>query len=123
VPPGSRRNPVAAGTNQLLREGAHPLLEPSDVLEALALTAGSRRGAGVEGGAAPDPGGRQWQPDPPVPLSAAATSVLGACGGEPVTVDQLAVRCGLGLGPVSRAVAELEGAGRMVRRRGWLWPC
>jgi DNA processing protein len=128
VPPGSRRNPVAEGTNQLLREGAHPLLEPSDVLEALALTAGSRRGAGptpapipADPAHLPGPGG--WRPDPAPPLSTGAAAVLLACGGEPATVDQLAVRTGLGLGPVARAVAELERTGRMVRQRGWLWPC
>ena len=128
VPPGSRRNPVAAGTNQLLREGAHPLLEPSDVLEALALTPGSRRGEGP----GPDPvaadgsspaGSGGWRPDPPPPMSPGAASVLQACGGEPATVDQLVVRTGLGLGPVARAVTELEQTGRLVRQRGWLWPC
>ena len=43
--PGSRRNPSAAGTNALIADGAHPLLEPADVLVALGLTAASRRAA------------------------------------------------------------------------------
>src|SRR5207245_8489766 len=41
--PGSRRNPAAAGTNALIAAGAHPLLEPSDVLLAIGLTPGPRR--------------------------------------------------------------------------------
>ena len=124
VPPGSRRNPVATGTNQLLREGAHPLLEPSDVLEALTLTGGSRRGAGVRLPTGTDaaPGALGWAPDP-LPLPPEAAAVLRAFGGEPATTDQLAVRTSLGLGTVARAVTDLERAARVVRRRGWLWPC
>jgi DNA processing protein len=126
VPPGSRRNAVAAGTNALLREGAHPLLEPSDVLEALALTPGSRRGDGI---GAPRPGDEGWSGTPPASgsapgptLSRQAYAVLRACGGEPTTPDQLATRLGLEATVVSRAVRELVDAGRMTRSRGWLWP-
>ena len=72
--PGSRRNPSAAGTNALIADGAHPLLEPSDVLVALGLSGASRRAA--------------RQP----PTSGDAGAVLGACGGEPATLDQLASR-------------------------------
>ncbi|MEY4008230.1 MAG: hypothetical protein RLZZ467_1297, partial [Gemmatimonadota bacterium] len=42
--PGSRRNPVAAGTNALIADGAHPLLDPTDVVVAVGMTAGARRG-------------------------------------------------------------------------------
>ena len=41
--PGARRNPAAAGTNALIADGAHPLLEPSDVLLALGLTPRARQ--------------------------------------------------------------------------------
>jgi len=41
--PGSRRNPSARGCNELLAEGAQPLLDPADVAVALELSPGSRR--------------------------------------------------------------------------------
>ena len=42
--PGSRRNPAAAGCNALLADGAHPLLDPSDILLALGMTPRLARG-------------------------------------------------------------------------------
>jgi DNA protecting protein DprA len=103
--PGSRRNPAAAGTNALIADGAHPLLEPSDVLLALGLTPGSRR----------------VLPPPPARGSDAAR-VLGACGGEPATFDQLASRTALGADQVAVAVRELERGGWMERVVGLCWP-
>jgi DNA processing protein len=103
--PGSRRNPAAEGTNALIADGAHPLLEPSDVLLALGLTPGSRRA-----------------PKPPPPPGSDAARVLGACGGEPATFDQLASRTGLLADHVAVAVRELERGGWMERARGLCWP-
>jgi DNA processing protein len=102
--PGSRRNPAAAGANALIAEGAHPLLEPSDVLLALGLTPGSRR--------------RDQRAAP----AGDAAIVLHACGGEPATVDQLATRTRLAPGRVITAVRELERAGWMERSKGLCWP-
>ena len=42
--PGSRRNPAAAGCNALLADGAHPLLDPSDILLGLGMTSCLDRG-------------------------------------------------------------------------------
>ncbi len=103
--PGSRRNPAAAGTNALIADGAHPLLEPSDVLLAIGLTPGSRR----------------TQLPPPTPGSDAAR-VLAACGGEPATFDQLASRTALGPDQVAVAVRELERGGHLERAQGLCWP-
>ncbi|MCZ7536705.1 MAG: DNA-protecting protein DprA [Acidimicrobiia bacterium] len=105
--PGSRRNPAAAGCNALLADGAHPLLEPSDVLLALGLAAGGRPG---------------WIGPPGAALSADARAVRHAFGGEPATADQLAGRSGLPPERVSGALRELERAGRAERSRGLLWP-
>ena len=67
--PGSRRNPAAAGTNQLVYDGAGVVLDPSDVLLALGLaTTGTR------------PEQRA------LPLDDAA-AVLDACHGEPATLE------------------------------------
>jgi DNA processing protein len=103
--PGSRRNPAAAGTNALIADGAHPLLEPSDVLLAIGLTPGSRRA-----------------PLPPPARGSDAANVLAACGGEPATFDQLASRTALGPDQVAVAVRELERAGWMERAQGLCWP-
>ncbi len=108
VMPGSRRNPAAAGCNALLADGAQPLLEPDDVLLALGLTAGSRRGWGA-------PAARS------TPTGDAAR-VLRACGGEPASVDQLASRTGLGLDAVTRALRDLERQRWIEPKRGWWWP-
>ena len=105
--PGSRRNAAAAGCNALLADGAHPLLEPNDVLVALGLTPGARRGWG-----APPARG---QP------TGDAAAVLAACAGEAATVDQLVSRPGLNPGAVALAVRELEQGGWLARDRGFLW--
>jgi DNA processing protein len=102
--PGSRRNPAAAGTNALIAEGAHPLVEPSDVVLALGLTPGVRR--------------RDHRTLP----SGVAAAVLHACGGEPATFDQLASRTRLSPDQIVGAVRELERAGWMERSKGLCWP-
>jgi DNA processing protein len=102
--PGSRRNPAAAGTNALIADGAHPLLEPSDVLLAIGLTPGARRVVA------------------PPPRGSDAAHVLGACGGEPATFDQLTSRTELGPDQVAVAVRELERGGWMERAQGLCWP-
>ena len=106
--PGSRRNPAAAGCNALLADGAHPLLDPNDVLVALGLTPGARRGWG-----APPARG---QP------TGDAGAVVRACGGEPATTDQLVSRTGLTPDAVAIAIRELEKGGWVARDHGYLWP-
>ena len=106
--PGSRRNPAADGCNALLADGAHPLLEPDDVLVALGLTPGARRGWGAP-------------PARGTPVGDGAL-VLQACAGEPATVDELASRTGLALEAVTLALAGLERQGWIEHRRGWWWP-
>ena len=106
--PGSRRNPAAAGCNALLADGAHPLLDPSDLLLALGMTPRLDRG---------------WSAPPPsAPLSSAASTVKQALGGEPAHPDQLAARTNLDPGQVALAVEELVAAGSARRDRGFIWP-
>lgn len=104
--PGSRRNPAAVGCNALLADGAHPLLDPSDVLLAVGLSASARWPA----------------PEPPASLSADGAAALRALAGEPATLDQLAGRTGLAPGALALALVELERAGRALRSRGLWWP-
>jgi DNA processing protein len=106
--PGSRRNPAAEGCNALLADGAHPLLQPDDVLLALGLTPGARRGWGA-------PPGRT------TPRGDGA-QVLRACAGEAATVDELTSRTGLAIEAVTLGLLELERHGWIEHRRGWWWP-
>lgn len=107
--PGSRRNPSARGCNELLAEGAQPLLDPADVAVALELSPGSRRHpargtAGLVGATDEE------------------RSVLRALGGEPATADELVARTGLSPGGVAVAVAGLVRAARASRAHGLIWP-
>jgi DNA processing protein len=106
--PGSRRNPSAAGCNTLLADGAHPLLDPSDVLLALGLTGGGSRG---------------WFPaaERPPPTGTAAT-VLRACHGEAAHPDELVARTGVDARTVAAALVELERAGWLRRAGACYWP-
>jgi DNA processing protein len=106
--PGSRRNPAAEGCNALLADGAHPLLHPDDVLLALGLTPGARRGWGAPAARATPRGD--------------GAQVLQACSGEPATVDELGSRTGLTIEAVTLALLELERQGWIEHRRGWWWP-
>lgn len=105
--PGSRRNPAAAGCNALIADGAHPLLDPSDVLVALGLPEGSAK---------------VWAaPSRPAPEGDAGR-VHAALGGEPATTDQLASRTQLTSAQVALAVASLERERWVTRSRGLIWP-
>jgi DNA processing protein len=107
--PGSRRNPAARGCNELLADGAQPLLDPADVAVALNLSPGARRhpSGGADGLAGATPEER---------------AVARALAGEPATADELVARTGLGPGAVAVAVAGLSRAGRAGRAHGLVWP-
>jgi len=108
VVPASRRNPAATGSNLLLTEGAHPLIEPDAVLGLLGLTPGDRRAAaGATARAA---------------LTREERAVQRALGGEPATADELVSRTRLGPAAVATAVAGLVRAGSASRAHGLVWP-
>jgi DNA processing protein len=103
--PGPITAPSSSGTNKLLAEGAPPVLGVDDVLVALGLEA--QRPA--------DTADRRPSP------SAHDQRVLDACGWEPATVDQLAIRTGLGLGELLRSVQALVATGWIADdNSGWL---
>jgi DNA processing protein len=107
VLPGSRRNAAAAGCNLLLRDGAHPLLEPSDVLGALG------RAGTME---------VPWKPPPTPPVDREQRAVLRALSGEPASIDEIEARTGLPTDRLGPALRALERSGRVSRRRGLYWP-
>jgi DNA processing protein len=107
--PGSRRNPSARGCNELLAEGAQPLLDPADIAVALELSPGSRRHPAR---------GRAGLPG----ATAEERAVFRALGGEPATADELVGRTGFGPGAIAVAVSGLARAGRVTRAHGLVWP-
>lgn len=109
--PGSRRNPAAAGCNALIADGAHSLLDPSDVIAVLG------RHSPATGPAAAGWGGTVERIGP------AARRLHAGMSGEPATLDELVGRSGMAVGEVAGLIRELERAGRMERARGLLWPC
>jgi DNA processing protein len=101
--PGSVRSPAAAGTNQLIAEGCHPVRDATDVLVALGLTPAGQRGP-VDRRPAPDPTG---------------ATVLEAFDWEPATLEHLAVRTGVGLPELALAVEALLAGGWIEAEGGW----
>jgi DNA processing protein len=104
--PGSRRNPSAAGCNQLIADGAVALLDPADVL------VGIGQGGRLPGG---------WDPPAP-PKDPDQRAALRALAGEPATIDEIERRAGLPPERLGAALRALEQRGSLTRRRGLWWP-
>lgn len=103
--PGPITARSSTGTNKLLAEGAAPVLGVEDILIALGLEPSASGGGG----------------ESRTPPSAHDQRVLDACGWDPSTVDQLAIRTGLGLGELLRSIQTLVGAGWIADDgSGWL---
>ena len=101
--PGSVRSASAAGTNQLLADGSHPVRDVTDVLVALGLT----------------PAGRRPRADRrPAPDGIGAV-VLEAFDWEPASLEHLAVRTALPLGELALAVEHLVATGWVSVQGGW----
>jgi DNA processing protein len=101
--PGSVRSPAAAGTNQLIAEGCHPVRDAQDVAVALGLTPGGRRQA-IDRRPAPEPVDQQ---------------VLDAFSWEPATFEHLAVRTGADLGSLAMSLERLVTTGWVTGQGGW----
>ena len=89
--PGEITSGLSSGTNDLIRQGATPLLAAADVLEALGLE--------------PAPA------TPPPSLSPEAAAVLAVLADGAATLDELSRAAALGSPEVAVALAELELAG------------
>ncbi len=105
--PGSVRNRAAAGTNQLLRDGAAPVTDVDDVLVALGLD--TRRA----GPASYDPR--------PLPRGVEA-EVLAACRADPRTLEEIVVGLELPIADAAMALARLERSGWVHDAGGWFEP-
>lgn len=105
--PGSPLNGAAEGTNRLIADGAAPVADPLDVLVALGLSTARAFGHPVEVRPLPRPGDRE---------------VLDAFRGDPLTLDQLMLRCSRSLAEVALAVGRLQAAGWLADSGGWFEP-
>jgi DNA processing protein len=98
--PGPVDAPTSAGPNRLLRDGAAPALDASDVLAALAGPARAQPAAAPE-----------------APLGDEPARVLAALREEPSTRDALARRLGLAPEALAAPLLELELGGKVVEDR------
>jgi DNA processing protein len=101
--PGSVNNRAAAGTNQLIRDGATPVTDAADVLLALGLD--HRRV------------GRGYDPRP-LPRGEEA-KVLERCRADPCTLDDIVADLGLPLSQAAMTLARLERSGWVREAGGW----
>lgn len=102
--PGSVHNRAAAGTNQLLRDGAAPVTDAGDVLLALGLD--HRR---VDG--------RGFDPRPRPRGTEAA--VLDRCRSGPCTLEHIVADVGVTVTDAAMALARLERSGWLLESGGW----
>jgi DNA processing protein len=99
--PGEITSSLAAGTNRLIRQGAAPLLEIADVLDALGMAVvPPERAVSVE------------------VLGRAARQVLELVAAEPRAPDQLVRATGFDAATVAGALVELELAGAAIEADG-----
>ena len=107
--PGPITSPTSAGTNQLLRDGADPLLHPDDLLEKFALVSSAR--AADHGPLDP----------PPCHLSATEARVFDALTVDARHVDDLTLAIGLPVGEVLGVLCGLELGGLVEQLPGSLF--
>jgi DNA processing protein len=99
--PGRIGDPRSAGSNLLLRDGAHVALDPEDVVLALPLHA---------------------RPAPaPSTAATAHEPLLELLGRSPLAVDEIATRLGVPVERVLAKLAELELLGQVRRLPGAAW--
>ena len=109
--PGSPLDPRAAGTNNLLKQGATLVTEPSDIVDALAPILGR----------APPPAELASSDESvtPAPLADIGQTererILEALGPSPVDIDELIRATGLDARKIHIVLLELDLAGRLQR--------
>lgn len=120
--PGRATAPESRGANRLIQDGAALALGWEDVVAALperwkaCLDTGGTIGAAGESAA-----GREHRSGSGVPSGrpgAATRQVLSLLGEDPVEIDHVIERSGLGAGPVSAALLDLELEGRVRQIEG-----
>jgi DNA processing protein len=101
--PGSVHNRAAAGTNQLIRDGATPVTSADDVLLALGL---DHRRDGLVYDPRPLPRGDEAR-------------VLDRCRADPCTLDDIVAELDLSINQAAMTLARLERSGWVREAGGW----
>ncbi|MBM3643387.1 MAG: DNA-protecting protein DprA [Alphaproteobacteria bacterium] len=107
VVPGSPRDPRYAGSNALLRDGAHLARDAADVIAAL------DRPISI-----PKHAAQAVEVKTHYNCLNSSNRVLSALGSIPTTVDELVRRCQVSAAVVAEALLQLELEGRLERHRG-----
>jgi DNA processing protein len=100
--PGSIFAPSSTGPNQLIQQGAHPLLDPEDILELMEMTQISHF-----------KNARQV-----LPSNAVEAELYRALGREPLHVDELSSRTDIPVEKVTATLALMELKGMVVKMSG-----
>jgi DNA processing protein len=109
--PGSVRSAASVGTNRLLHEGAAPIRDAQDVLDALGV---------FDALPAPPHGpGLAGPPNTTGPMRALESAVLAAVGWRPLCLDEVVERSGLPVAAVVIALERLEEEGAVGADEGW----
>jgi DNA processing protein len=120
--PGRIFDRRSTGTNQLIRDGAGPALDPEQILESLPLAvkedldriaALERAAASLDGDSNGDGSGRAGKP---IGVARALLELLAI--GDPTTVEELSRRSGHTVDRVLAALLDLEIEGRVCRVAG-----
>lgn len=112
--PGSIRSPLSRGCHKLLREGAHLVEEPADVLSEINFHQSFQSLAYTWN--RPD-----ISPGPDAPLDKDYEMLLDALGFEPATIDTLVARSGLSGESIASMLLILELEGRIAPYPGGLY--
>ena len=112
--PGPIRSPLSRGCHQLIRDGAHLVEGPADVLAGLQFNHAfqlleSSEVGGANGFAAGGGLDKEYE------------MLLDALGFEPATIDTLVARCGLSGGSIASMLLILELEGRIAPYPGGLY--
>lgn len=109
--PGSPLDPRAAGTNNLLKQGAGLVTSASDIVEALAPMLGRPPAPKTELASS------DGHPPPPLPEigESEREQIIGALGPSPVDIDEVIRATGLEARKVHIVLLELDLAGRLQR--------
>ena len=109
--PGSPLDPRAAGTNQLIRDGAHIVTEVEDIVSALSPMLGHAPEPSRPGAAEGDDGGGEAD-------DADRNRLIEALGPTPIAIDDIIRFTGLRPALVHLLLVELALAGRIERHPG-----
>ncbi len=115
--PGRITAPESCGANRLIQDGAHVAMGWDDVVAVLPerWKAGVLADRVVAGRAAAE---RESDASKGARIGAAGTQVLALLGEDPVDIDHVIERSGLGAGRVSAALLDLELEGRVRQIEG-----